>query len=462
MEKMIKVYNTLTKQKENLKPIHAKEIGMYVCGMTVYDYCHIGHARMFVAFDVIRRFLESQGYEVKYVSNITDIDDKIINRANENKEEYFALTERFIKATHEDKQALNVLPPTVEPRATDYIPQMIHMIQTLLEKDFAYIAENGDVYYRVNHFKNYGELSHQDLEKLRAGARVDVVDAKQDPLDFVLWKMAKPNEPTWDSPWGKGRPGWHIECSVMSIHLLGENFDIHGGGLDLVFPHHTNEIAQSEAATDRKFVNVWMHNGHVQVNKEKMSKSLGNFFTIREVLKEYHPETVRYFLLASHYRSPINYSTENLNSAHAALERFYTALRDLPETEVKLSGEFYQRFVTAMEDDFNTPVAIAVMFDMAREINRLKEENKVNEATQLASQLKQMGNILGILQLPPEKFLQGKIEDTAAKKIEELIAARNQARKNKNWAESDRIRDELLAMGIILEDTAEGTIWRQK
>lgn len=459
---MLQIYNTLTRKKETFKPIKPGQVGMYVCGMTVYDYCHIGHGRMFVVFDVINRYLRFLDYKVNYVSNITDIDDKIIKRANENKEDYFKLTERFTKATQEDKKALGVLPPDEEPHATQYIPQIIQLIQMLLKKGYAYIAENGDVYYKVSQFKNYGELAHQDLEKLRAGARVDVVDAKHDPLDFVLWKMAKPNEPSWDSPWGKGRPGWHIECSAMATQLLGNHFDIHGGGLDLRFPHHQNEIAQSEAATDEKFVNVWVHNGFVQVNKEKMSKSLGNFFTIREVLAKYHPEAVRYFMLASHYRSPINYSEENLNSAHVALERLYTALRDLPKTTKENFGEFRERFMEKMNDDFNTPEALAVLFDMTREINRLKDENKLEEAAQLGHGLKKLAGILGILQLEPEAFLQTGVNQAEIKKIEELIAARNAARKNKNWAEADRMRDELLNMGIILEDAAEGTVWKKK
>lgn len=458
---MLQIYNTLTRQKEIFKPIKSGKVGFYNCGMTVYDYCHIGHGRMFVVFDMIKRYLLSQGYEVTHVCNITDIDDKIIKRANENNEDYFVVTERFIRALHEDQQALNLLPATHEPRATEYIPQMLAIIQTLLDKGYAYIASNGDVYYQVKQFKNYGELAHQDLEKLRVGARVDIVDAKQDPLDFVLWKMAKPNEPSWDSPWGKGRPGWHIECSAMATQLLGAHFDIHGGGLDLQFPHHQNEIAQSEAATGEKFANIWIHNGFVQVNKEKMSKSLGNFFTIREVLAKYPAEIARYFMLASHYRSPINYSEENLQSAQNALERFYTTLRDLPVVPANNKNPWLERFNNAMDDDFNTPEALAVLFDLAREINRLKEENKLQEASSLAANLKQLGGVLGILQQDPMQFLQGKIDTTAAQNIQTLIDARNAARKAKNWGESDRIRNELLAQGIILEDGVEGTAWRR-
>lgn len=458
---MLQIYNTLTRRKEDFKPNKKGEINMYVCGMTVYDYCHIGHGRLFVVFDMVRRYLASQNYNVKFVCNITDIDDKIIKRSQENNEEYFALTKRFITAMHEDREALNVLPPTVEPRATEFIPQIIDLIKTLIDKGYAYKASNGDIYYQVSKFKNYGQLAQQDIEKLRAGERVEIVDAKQDPLDFALWKMSKPNEPSWDSPWGKGRPGWHTECVAMSINLLGENFDIHGGGLELQFPHHTNEIAQSEAATEKKIVNYWMHMGHVQVDKEKMSKSLGNFFTIREVLAKYNPEVVRYFLLASHYRSPVNYSAENLNSAQAALERFYTALRDLKLPEkINTKDEFNDRFVAAMDDDFNTPIALSVMFDMAREINRLKEEKKLTDAAQLAAALKQKGEILGILYQQPEKFLQRDIKDSS--EIEHLITQRNQARQQKNWQEADRIRKQLTEMGVALEDTAAGTSWRKE
>lgn len=460
---MLQIYNTLTRRKENFKPITENEINMYVCGVTVYDYCHIGHGRLFVVFDMIRRYLLSQKYNVKFVCNITDIDDKIIKRSQENNEEYFALTARFTKAMHEDREALNVLPPTIEPRATEFIPQIVDLIKTLLDKGFAYKANNGDIYYQVNKFKNYDQLAHQDMEKLRAGARVGVVDAKQDPLDFVLWKMSKPGEPSWDSPWGKGRPGWHIECSAMAINLLGENFDIHGGGLELKFPHHTNEIAQSEAATDKKFVNYWMHMGHVQVDKEKMSKSLGNFFTIREVLAKYNPEVIRYFMLASHYRSPVNYSEDNLNSAKAALERFYLSLRDLNlEAESIIADAFQVPFEEAMNDDFNTPLALVVLFEMAREINRLKEENKIKEATQLAKALQQKAEILGILYQKPEIFLQGNFKNEDANKIENLIQMRNKAREEKNWQEADRIRKHLTDMGIALEDTANGTTWRKE
>lgn len=373
------IHNSLTGKKELFIPIEPGKIRMYVCGMTVYDYCHLGHARVMVVFDAVVRYLRALGYQVTYVRNITDIDDKIIKRAAENHEGIDALTARFIDAMHEDERALGALPPDIEPRATDSIPEIISLTQTLINKSYAYVAANGDVYYDVSRFEHYGELSGKRLEDLRAGSRVEVDEAKDDPLDFVLWKAAKPGEPSWNSPWGPGRPGWHIECSAMSGHCLGDHFDIHGGGMDLKFPHHENEIAQSEGATGHKFVNVWMHNGFVQVNEEKMSKSLGNFFTVREVLKHYTPEIVRYFIIGSHYRGPLTYSTENLDNAKAALERFYMALRSLPsEQEAGIKGqetEYEQRFSAAMDDDFNTPGALAVMFDLVRDINRVRSED---------------------------------------------------------------------------------------
>lgn len=456
----IRIYNTLTKQKERFEPIKPGHIDLYVCGMTVYDYCHIGHGRMFVVFDAIVRYLRAIGFKVAFVRNITDIDDKIINRANENNEACSELTERFINIMREDTDALGVLPADHEPRATQHIPQIIALIEKLIEKGFAYVAENGDVYYDVAKFKDYGELAHQNLEQLQSGIRVDVLDEKHNPLDFVLWKLAKPGEPKWDSPWGEGRPGWHIECSAMSTELLGQPFDIHGGGVDLVFPHHQNEVAQSEGAQGCQFVKTWIHSGHVRVNEEKMSKSLGNFFTIRDVLKQYDAETTRYFLLASHYRSPINYSNENLDSAYQALLRFYTSLRDLPDAKEKDTDNFEQRFNDAMNDDFNTPVAFSVLFDIAREINRLKDENKIDDAAKLGVLLKRLGGVLGFLQQDPEQFLKGNIDQDFAEKVEALIAKRNAARKEKNWAEADKVRDELTKMGVSLEDTAEGTLWR--
>lgn len=460
---MLHIYNNLTKEKEAFTPIQPGKVGIYVCGITVYDYCHIGHARLSVAFDLIVRYLRARGYEVTYVRNITDIDDKIIKRAQENNEDINVLTERFIQAMYEDEEALFVLKPDIIPRATQYIPAMIAIIEKLLAKGHAYIAENGDVNYQVGTFAAYGQLAQQDIEKLRAGARVDILDSKRDPLDFVLWKMSKPGEPSWDSPWGKGRPGWHIECSAMSSEILGKHFDIHGGGMDLIFPHHQNEIAQSEGAFGCKSVNIWMHNGFVTVNREKMSKSLNNFFTIRDVLKEYQPEVVRYFLIASHYRSPINYSLENLSSAQAALERFYTCLRGLPLSEPKLSeNTFVSKFFAAMDDDFNTPVALSILFDLVREINRLREESRLDLAAELGAVLIYLANILGILQQQPEAFLQRCITEQEKMKIERIIDARNEARRNRNWHEADRLRAELSDLGVILEDTAEGTVWRRE
>ncbi len=454
------IYNTLTKTKEPLKPLIANQVRMYVCGMTVYDFCHIGHARVMVAFDVVSRWLRQRGYELTYVRNITDIDDKIIRRAQDNGETFEALTGRMIAAMHEDEARLNVLRPDIEPRATDHIAGMHSMIQTLIDKGFAYAPGNGDVYYRVGKFVGYGKLSRRKIEDLKIGARIEVDEAKEDPLDFVLWKAAKPGEPSWGSPWGAGRPGWHIECSVMSTCCLGETFDIHGGGPDLVFPHHENEIAQSEAATGKLYANAWMHAGAVRVDGEKMSKSLGNFFTIREVLEKYQPEVVRYLLVSSHYRSPINYSEDSLKEAKGALERFYTALRGLPEASAQGGDTFVARFGEAMDDDFNSPEACAVLFEMVREINRLRDTD-MQAASGLAAQLKALASVLGILQMDPDTFLQagaeGKVDAT---QVEALIAARLQARSDKNWAESDRIRDQLTAMGVVLEDGKGGTTWR--
>ncbi len=465
---MLKIYNTLTRQKEAFKPIEAGKVRLYVCGMTVYDFCHLGHARVMVVFDVVVRYLRHLGYEVTYVRNITDIDDKIIQRAHQNGEPAEALTARFIAAMHEDERALGVLPPDQEPRATRSVPQIIAMIEKLMARGYAYVGGNGDVFYAVGQFRDYGRLSGKNIAELRAGERVDVDEAKRDPLDFVLWKMAKPGEPSWASPWGQGRPGWHIECSAMSTCCLGNHFDIHGGGMDLQFPHHENEIAQSEGATGEKFVNLWMHNGFVRVNEEKMSKSLGNFFTVREILARYRPETVRFFILNSHYRSPLNYCDENLDEAHAALTRLYTALRGLDLTS---SGEylasagqgesFVARFEEAMQDDFNTPLAISILFELAREINRQKSADE-QAARQLAGMLKALAGILGLLEEEPEGFLRGGEEDgLSPSAIAELIEKRLQARKAKNWAESDRIRDELKAQGVILEDSPQGTSWRR-
>lgn len=464
---MLKIYNTLTQKKETFKPLHDKKVGLYVCGMTVYDLCHIGHARVLVAFDVVLRYLQSQGYHVNYVRNITDIDDKIIQRAQENNQSLTELTGRMIDAMHQDFSQLNILSPTHEPKATEAITQMIDLIQTLMKKGIAYQADNGDVFYAVDQFKTYGELAHQDLEKLRRGSRVAVELTKKDALDFVLWKQAKPNEPSWDSPWGKGRPGWHIECSAMSMAALGEHFDIHGGGLDLVFPHHQNEIAQSEGVTDKKFVNTWMHVGFVQINRQKMSKSLGNFFTVRDVLAEYPAEVVRYFLVASHYRSPIHYSQENLQAAQAALQRFYGTLRGLDLNIALKASDFsadirdYQnKFKAAMDDDFNTPEALAVLFDVAREINRIRESDS-KQALALATFLKQQAGVLGILQQNPEQFLKAGVQEDQSQTIEALIAARNKARAEKNWAEADKIRNELANLGVSISDNASGTDWHR-
>lgn len=450
---MLQIYNSLTKSKSAFKSIVPKKINMYVCGMTVYDLCHIGHARVMTVFDMIARYFRYLGYDVNYVRNITDVDDKIITRANENKEPYDQLTARFINEMVADTEALNILPPKVEPRATHYISHMISLVEKLLENKYAYIASNGDVYYDVHRFKNYGELAHQDLEKLRAGARVSIIEAKKDPLDFVLWKLAKPDEPSWDSPWGKGRPGWHLECSAMALDCLGENIDIHGGGFDLIFPHHQNEIAQSEGATGHKFVNTWMHVGFVTINKEKMSKSLNNFFTIREVLNQYPPEVVRYYLLSSHYRSPLNYSVELLDQSRASLERLYLTLRDVPPEGEPKENQFSQSFHEAMLDDFNTPIAFAVLFDLVREINKSRDGA-------LSATLKSLANLLGFLEEDPNAFLKQGLALNGTE-IETMIAKRNNARVAKDWALADRVRKELQEKGITIEDGPQGTTWRR-
>jgi len=454
------IYNTLSKSKETFTPLVGNQVRMYVCGMTVYDFCHIGHARVMVAFDVVSRWFRHSGYELNYIRNITDIDDKIIRRANENGETFQQLTGRMIDAMHEDEARLNVLRPDQEPKASEHIHGMHSMIQTLIDKGYAYAPGNGDVYYRVSRFAEYGKLSRKKTKDLRSGARVEVDEAKEDPLDFVLWKAVKPGEPSWASPWGEGRPGWHIECSVMSTCCLGNTFDIHGGGPDLVFPHHENEIAQSEAATGEQYAASWMHAGAVRVDGEKMSKSLGNFFTIREVLEKYHAEVVRYLLVSSHYRSAINYSEDNLKEAKGALERFYHALKGLPQAEPAGGDEFVLRFKAAMDDDFNTPEACAVLFEMVREVNRLKDTD-LQAAAALAARLQQLAEVLGVLQLEPDAFLQAGAGSTVdATAVDALIQARLQARADKDWAESDRIRDELAAMGVVLEDGKGGTTWR--
>jgi len=466
----LSIYNTLSGEKEIFTPIEANKVRMYVCGMTVYDYCHIGHARVLVSFDVITRYLRHLNYDVTYIRNITDVDDKIFNRAAENGESYQDLTQRFIDAMHEDEAALAVISPDQEPRATAHIGEIIAMVQRLIDKDYAYAAENGDVYYAIEKFSGYGKLSKRNTEDLLAGARVEVEKLKRNPLDFVLWKAAKEGEASWESPWGNGRPGWHIECSAMSTCCLGDTFDIHGGGPDLKFPHHENEIAQSEGATGQKYVNYWMHAGAVRVNKEKMSKSLGNFFTIREVLEKYPAEVIRYFLISSHYRSQVDYSEDNLVEAQATLDRFYQAMRgfDLASIDASTSSdvgpdeEYAQRFNAAMNDDFNSPGALGVMFDLVKELNICRKESP-ERALELVASLKCFGAVLGLLQLDPEQYFKmGAPEDgLSEEQIEALIEDRMAARKAKNWAESDRIRDELLEQGVTLDDGREGTTWRR-
>jgi cysteinyl-tRNA synthetase len=457
---MLKIHNSLSRQKQDFVPIEPGRVRMYVCGMTVYDYCHLGHARVMVVFDMVRRWLRASGYKVTYVRNITDIEDKIIKRAAENGETIFDLTARFIRYMDEDAAALGVEKPDVEPRATEHVADMLTIIGLLMRKGLAYRADNGDVYYAVREFAGYGKLSGKSLEDLRAGERVEVDPVKRDPGDFVLWKAAKPGEPAWDSPWGPGRPGWHIECSAMSEHFLGEHFDIHGGGQDLLFPHHENEIAQSEGAHNHTFVNYWMHNGFVRVDNEKMSKSLGNFFTVREVLAKYDAEVVRFFIVRAHYRSPVNYSDQHLDDARAALTRLYTTLRDTPPAAVPIdwNNTYAARFREAMNDDFNTAEATAALFELANEVNR-------THSAADAGLLKELAGVLGLLQREPSAFLQGgaaAIGELTAERVEALIAARTAARKAKNFAEADRIRKELEDGGILLEDTAKGTIWRRK
>ena len=464
---MLKIYNTLSRDKQTFTPIEPNKVHMYVCGMTVYDFCHLGHARVMVVFDMVSRWFRTSNYEVTYVRNITDIDDKIIKRANENKESIGDLTQRFIDAMDDDSAKLGIIRPDIEPRATAYINGMIKMIAALIEKGHAYAADNGGVFFSVRSFADYGKLSGKSLEDLRAGERVEIDTFKKDPMDFVLWKSVKPNEPNWDSPWGAGRPGWHIECSVMSAAHLGAHFDIHGGGQDLQFPHHENEIAQSEAVHSCQMANYWMHNGFVRVDDEKMSKSLGNFFTIREVLKKYDAEVVRFFILRAHYRSPLNYSDQHLDDAKSALKRLYTALRyyDVTDSEIDWTHPQAARFKVAMDDDFNTPEAMAVLFDLANEVNKTK-------SLDVASLLKRLGKVIGLLQREPNAFLQGfnsaadshtssnSIEDYEIQ-VEELLAKRIQAKKSKNFAEADRIRKHLADEGIILEDTPQGTTWRR-
>ncbi|MCC4105858.1 cysteine--tRNA ligase [Serratia ureilytica] len=461
---MLKIFNTLSRQKEEFKPIHAGKVGMYVCGVTIYDLCHIGHGRTFVAFDVVARYLRYLGYSLNYVRNVTDVDDKIIRRAAENHETCDQLTERMLAEMHADFDALLIDRPDSEPRATQHIAEIIEITQRLIDRDHAYVASNGDVMFSIDSDPQYGLLSRQDLDQLQAGARVEIDDVKRNPMDFVLWKMSKPGEPSWQSPWGPGRPGWHIECSAMNCKQLGTHFDIHGGGSDLMFPHHENEIAQSSCAHDGPYVNYWMHSGMVMIDKEKMSKSLDNFFTIRDVLGHYDAETVRYFLMSGHYRSQLNYSEENLKQARTALERLYTALRGTDANAAPAGGEAFEaRFREAMDDDFNTPEAYSALFDLAREVNRLKGEDMA-AANGMAAELRKLANVLGLLQQEPEQFLQGgaQVDDGEVAEIEALIKQRNEARAAKDWALADAARDRLNEMNIVLEDGPQGTTWRRK
>jgi len=458
---MLQIFNTLTRKKETFVPLVPGKVSMYVCGITIYDFCHVGHARTYVAFDVMNRYLRFCGFDVTYVRNITDVDDKIIKRANENGESCDALTARYTVAMHDDFNALGLMPADIEPRVTTHMAEIIELIETLVAKGYAYIASDGDVLFDVSKYEAYGQLSQQNLDMLQSGARVEIDQAKDDPLDFVLWKMAKPNEPSWSSPWGEGRPGWHIECSAMSAKHLGKHFDIHGGGSDLQFPHHENEIAQSCCAHDTPYVNTWIHTGMVQVDKEKMSKSLGNFFTVKDVLADYNAEAVRYFLISSHYRSQLNYSAENLLQAHSALGRLYTALREVkPATDLDMNNDYVKTFRAAMDDDFNTALALPVLFELARDINKEKATDPV-KASQLAGLLVKLGGVMGILQGDAETFLQSGTDSDDVAAIEALIAQRNAARANKDWAAADAARDALVAKGIILEDKAGVTTWRR-
>ncbi len=458
---MLRIHNSLTNRKETFRPIQPGKVRLYVCGMTVYDYCHLGHARAMVVFDMVVRFLRHAGYEVNFVRNITDIDDKIIRRATELGESMASLTARFTQAMHEDADALGCVRPDAEPRATGHMAEIVAMVEALVAGGHAYPAGNGGVYYAVSTFADYGRVSGERLEDLRVGVRVERGEAKRDPADFVLWKAARDGEPSWPSPWGSGRPGWHIECSAMSAACLGHHFDIHGGGLDLKFPHHENEIAQSEAATGETYVNYWMHNGHVRVDDEKMSKSLGNFFTVRDVLARYRAEEVRYFLLSSHYRSPLNYTAEMLEQARGAMQRLYLALRGLAAADVAGGDAEPERYAAAMDDDFNTPLALSVLFDLARDVNRLRETEDP-AAAGLAPRLRSLAGVLGLLQQPAEDYLKGAgAVDANDVEIDRLVEARTEARRQRDFARADGIRDELQARGIVLEDSAEGTTWRR-
>jgi cysteinyl-tRNA synthetase len=463
---MLQIYNTLTRKKEPFTPIVENKVGLYVCGITVYDLCHMGHARTYLSFDIMVRYLRHAGYDVNYVRNITDVDDKIIQRAIANNETPDQLTARTIGMMHEDFASINLLEPDIEPRVTEHIDEIVDVIQRLVDKKYAYQSLSGDVLFDVSSYEQYGRLSKQDLSQLNVGARVQTTSDKDDPLDFVLWKSAKPDEPSWVSPWGDGRPGWHIECSAMNHKHLGEHFDIHGGGSDLMFPHHENEIAQSCCAFDTPYVNTWMHAGMVQVDDVKMSKSLGNFFTLRDVLKVHDPETLRFFLMSAHYRSQLSYSQDSISQAKAGLERLYTSLRETtPNMDVELSkGGYLARFETAMNDDFNMPIAFSVLFDVAKDLNKAIDSNEAND---LSGILKKLGAILGILQMDPSNYLQGnvsgkdQVSDAFATKVEALIEQRNTARANKDWPSADAARDGLNEMGVVLEDNTSGTIWRK-
>jgi cysteinyl-tRNA synthetase len=458
---MLQIYNTLTRQKQEFVPLNKSEVGMYVCGITVYDMCHMGHARTYLSFDIVVRYLRHLGYKVKYVRNITDVDDKIMQRAEQNGETPAELTERTIADMHKDFAALNLMEPDIEPRVTGHMDEIIDVIQRLVDKGFAYQSSAGDVLFKISQYSEYGKLSKQDLSQLESGIRVQTTADKQDPLDFVLWKTAKEGELSWSSPWGDGRPGWHIECSAMNHKHLGKHFDIHGGGSDLIFPHHENEVAQSCCAFDTPYVNTWMHAGMVQVDNEKMSKSLGNFFTLRDVLEKHDAETLRFFLMSAHYRSQLSYSQDNIDQARASLERLYTSLRGVDanhDVDLRLGG-YLAKFEAAMNDDFNMPVAVSVLFDLVKDIN--KQETGSQAASDLAGVLIKLGNVLGILENTPEGFLQGDSDDELPEQVEALVAKRIEARANKDWATADAVRDELTALGVVLEESKEGTTWRK-
>jgi len=458
---MLHIYNTLAKEKQPFIPLNKDEVGMYVCGITVYDFCHMGHARTYLSFDIVVRYLRHLGYKVKYVRNITDVDDKIIQRAQLNNESPSELTTRTIADMHQDFAALNLTLPDVEPRVTTHMNEIIEVISRLIEKGFAYQSDAGDVLFKVNAYKKYGQLSRQDLSQLASGIRVQTTSDKHDPLDFVLWKSVKPGEVSWHSPWGEGRPGWHIECSAMNYKHLGDHFDIHGGGSDLIFPHHENEIAQSCCAFESQYVNTWMHAGMVKIDNEKMSKSLNNFFTLRSVLEKHDAETLRFFLMSAHYRSQLSYSQDNIDQARASLERLYTSLRNVvPNLNVDSSyGGYLSKFEAAMNDDFNMPVAVSVLFDVVKDLNKLSSESQ--DAKDTAGVLRQLGAVLGILEGDPSQFLQGDADQDFAVQVEALIAKRVKARNDKEWASADAVRDELSSLGIILEETASGTSWRK-